>query len=123
MQAFVFERSKCMDTIERNLAYFKEKHNDIYKAYAEFGKMLHEEGGPLDAKTRWLIKIATSTSCQNPYALKTHIRKALKNGCSRDEVEHAILLTAPTAGFPVMMEGILVLQETLGDTDEVVMTE
>ena len=112
-----------MDTIERNLNYFKEKHKDIYKAYAAYGKILHEEGGPLHEKTRWLIKIATSTSCQNPYALKTHIRKALKSGSSREEVEHAILLTAPTAGFPKMMEGLLVLQETLGDTDEVVMTE
>lgn len=112
-----------MDTIERNLAYFKEKHSDIYEAYVAYGKTLHEQGGPLNEKTRWLVKIATSTSCQNPYALKTHIRKALKSGCTREEVEHAILLTAPTAGFPVMMEGLLVLQEALGDTDEIVMTE
>ncbi len=112
-----------MDTIERNLAYFKEKHKDIYEAYVAYGKTLHEQGGPLTEKTRWLVKIATSTSCQNPYALKTHIRKALKSGCTREEVEHAILLTAPTAGFPVMMEGLLVLQEALGDTDEIVMTE
>ena len=111
-----------MDTIADNLNYFKEKHAEIYEAYSEYGRRLHEEGGPLEDKERWLIKVAISTSCQNPYALKTHIRKALASGSTREEVEHAILLCATTAGFPKTMEGILILREVLGDTEEAVMT-
>ena len=89
-----------MDVIQENLTYFIEKHGEIYAAYDNFGNLLHTKGGPLDEKTRWLIKVALSTACQNHYSLRTHIRKALKWGCTREEIEHAVLLCAPTAGFP-----------------------
>ncbi|HHU32209.1 MAG TPA: carboxymuconolactone decarboxylase family protein, partial [Clostridia bacterium] len=38
-------------------------------------------------------------------------------GCSREEIEHAIMLVAPTAGFPKTMEGILILREEMGETN------
>ncbi len=100
-----------MGVIEENLSYFLQKHGEIYEAYENYGKLLHTKGGPLDEKTRWLIKVALSTACQNPYSLTTHIRKALKSGCTPDEIEHAILLCAPTAGFPKMMEALLTFRE------------
>lgn len=105
-----------MDTIENNLKYFISKHEDVYSAYEHFGHLMHEKGGPLDEKTRWLVKVAISTTCQYRYALRTHIIKAIKAGCTREEIEHAIMLVAPTAGFPKTMEGILILREEMGET-------
>ena len=102
-----------INTIEKNLEYLTENHSDIYDAYKNFGKLVHEKGGPLDEKTRWLIKIALSTDGQYEYALRTHILKALKSGCTKEEIEHAILLVAPTSGFPKMMKGILILRDIL----------
>jgi len=104
-----------LDVIEKNLNYFIEKHSGIYEAYEEYGNKLHEEGGPLDKKTRWLIKVAISASCQYEFALRTHIRKAVASGCSREEIEHAVLLVAPSGGFPKMMEALLVLRDEMGD--------
>lgn len=106
-----------VDTIENNLKYLIENHGEIYDAYENFGKLVHEKGGPLDEKTRWLIKIALSTNSQYQYALRTHILKALKNGCTKEEIEHAILLVAPTSGFPKMMEGMLILRSVLGEKE------
>jgi 4-carboxymuconolactone decarboxylase len=102
-----------IDSTEINLKYFTEHHEDIYKAYETYGRLVHEEGGPLDEKTCWLIKIALSTECQYPRALQTHILKALKSGCTQEEIEHAILLVAPSAGFPKTMTGILILRKIL----------
>ncbi|WP_313134496.1 carboxymuconolactone decarboxylase family protein [Anaerocolumna sp.] len=99
--------------IEKNLDYFIEKHGEIYDAYTNYGNLVHEKGGPLDEKTRWLIKVALSTECQNEFSLRTHILKALKGGCTRDEIEHSILLVAPTAGFPKTMRGLLIAREVL----------
>jgi len=96
-----------------NLKYFREKHPQIFEAYEKFGSALHENGGPLDEKTRWLIKIAVSASSQYEYALQTHIEKALNCGCTPEEIEHTLLLIAPSAGFPKMMSGLMVLRETL----------
>lgn len=104
-----------MDIIENNLKYFISKHEEIYSAYENYGKLMHVHGGPLDEKTRWLIKVAISTACQYKYALRTHIIKAIKAGCSREEIEHAIMLVAPSAGFPRTMEGILILREEMGE--------
>ncbi len=104
-----------MDTIENNLKYFIEKHENIYHAYENYGHLMHENTGPLDEKTRWLLKVAISTTCQYEYALRTHIIKAIKSGCTREEIEHAIMLVAPTAGFPKTMAGILILREEMGE--------
>lgn len=105
------------DITERNLKYLMERHRDVYEAYENFGKILHEKGGPIEAKCRWLIKVALSAGCQYKNALETHILKALHEGCTVEEIEHAILLVAPTAGFPKMMEALLVLRQVLGQED------
>ncbi|GAA0181111.1 hypothetical protein SH2C18_36900 [Clostridium sediminicola] len=102
-----------LDVIEKNLKYLIENHGEIYDAYEKFGKLVHEKGGPIDEKTRWLIKIALSTSSPYTHSLATHILKAFKSGCTQEEIEHAILLVAPTAGFPKMMEGLLILRQIL----------
>lgn len=102
-----------LDSTELNLKYFTQNHEDIYQAYENYGRLVHEEGGPLDEKTCWLLKVALSTECQYPRALRTHILKALKSGCTKEEIEHAILLVAPSAGFPKTMYGILVLRKVL----------
>lgn len=104
-----------MNLIERNLKYFIEKHGDIYKSYTEYGKKIDEDGGPLDLKTRRLIKVAISATVQNEYSLKTHIKKALRDGCTLEEIEHTILLVAPTVGFPAMMKAIISIREEIGE--------
>lgn len=100
-----------MNKIHENLKYFTENHKEVYKAYSDYGKAIHENGGPLDEKTRWLIKIAISATEGYSFALETHIKKAIKAGVSYEEIEHTILLIAPSAGFPRMMEALLVFRE------------
>ncbi len=100
-----------MDKIQNNLEDFIKKHAEIYEAYEAYGKMIHEKGGPLEEKTRWLIKIAISAVSQHEFALRTHIRKAKAAGCSCEEIEHALLLVAPSAGFPKTMQGLMILKE------------
>jgi alkylhydroperoxidase/carboxymuconolactone decarboxylase family protein YurZ len=102
--------------IRDNLDALIEKHPELYEAYARFGQAVHEQGGPLDERTRWLIKVATSSALGLPKAQLTHMIKALEAGCTPDELEHAILLLAPTAGFPRMMEAMERLREFLKET-------
>jgi 4-carboxymuconolactone decarboxylase len=92
--------------IRENLDALIEAHPEIYEAYSQFGKAVHEKGGPLDERTRWLIKVAASAALGHPKAQLTHMIKAVDAGCAPAELEHAILLIAPTAGFPRMMEAM-----------------
>ncbi len=104
------------ETIRQNLAYLTEKYGEVYEAYTKYGRAVHQ-AGPLDRKTAALIKVAISASAKFDYALATHIKKAIDAGCSREEIEHVLLLTAPTVGFPNMMESMLVLRQLFGETD------
>jgi 4-carboxymuconolactone decarboxylase len=92
--------------IRENLDALIERHPDIYEAYAAYGKAVHTLGGPLDERTRWLIKVATSAALGLEKAQITHMAKALEAGCRPEELEHTLLLVAPTAGFPRMMEAM-----------------
>jgi len=59
--------------------------------------------------------VATSSALGLGKAQITHMTKALEAGCTPDELEHTILLLAPTAGFPCMMEALERLREFLRD--------
>ncbi len=89
-----------------NLDTLIARHPEIYEAYTQFGQRVHEQGGPLDEKTRWLIKVALSGALGVEKAYLTHVAKALEAGCTPEQIEHAILLMAPTFGFPRMMEAM-----------------
>jgi len=56
--------------------------------------------GPLDAKTCSLVKIGLSIGAGLESAVKSHVRRALKNGATPVEIEQAVLLAMNTCGFP-----------------------
>lgn len=59
-----------------------------------------DEAGPIDAKTAALIKIGISLGSGLESALRSHVRRAMKHGASREEIEQAILLGFNTLGLP-----------------------
>lgn len=72
------------------------------KAYEAYGLAV-ACAGPLDEKTRSLVKLALSFGARLEGGAKSHIHKALQAGATPEEVRHAALLAAPTLGFPHMM--------------------
>ena len=99
-----------MDDIHKIFTRFKEEFPEIHAKHEALGKSVHEKGGPLTEKSRWLIKIAISAACNHKRALETHIRKAKAAGVAEDEIKHALLLLIPTAGFPAFMKSYTVLK-------------
>ena len=100
-----------MNLREDNWKYFQDTFPEIHQAYEDYAKAIHEKGGPLPDRERCLIKVAVAAASQFDYALRSHIERALKAGCSIAEIEHAILLTANTVGFPRMMAALMVLRD------------
>ncbi|MGD9225635.1 MAG: carboxymuconolactone decarboxylase family protein [Desulfobacterales bacterium] len=93
-----------MEDVHKIFSQFKEEFPEIHLKHEALGKEVHEKGGPLDEKSRWLIKIAISGACNHKRALETHIRKAKTAGVGEAEIMHALLLLIPTAGFPAFMK-------------------
>ena len=59
-----------------------------------------EAAGPLDKKTLSLIKIGISQGAGLESALRSHVRRALQEGATEEEIEQALMLGMNTIGFP-----------------------
>ena len=99
-----------MEDIHKIFSQFKEEFPEIHEKHEALGKEVHEKGGPLEEKSRWLIKVAISGACNHKRALETHIRKAKTAGVGEAEIKHALLLLIPTAGFPAFMKAYAVFK-------------
>ena len=81
---------------------FKQEFPDIAKAYDELAVKCHG-WGPLDEKTRRLVKLGISIGLSSEGGVRSHARRALEEGVTADELRHAVLVALTTAGFPTMI--------------------
>lgn len=100
-----------MEDINRIFTKFKEDYPEVFQKYNDMGKIIHESAGPLDEKTRCIIKLVISASRRHVRSLKTHIIKAKEAGVSAEEIKHALLLLISTCGFPTFMEAYDILDK------------
>jgi 4-carboxymuconolactone decarboxylase len=93
-----------MEDLHAIFTKFKSEFPEINQGHETLGRVIHETGGPLPEKVRWLIKIAISGAAGHHLALETHIGKAREAGATEAEIKHALLLLIQTVGFPTFME-------------------
>ena len=101
-----------MSQIPKRYQEFTEEFPQVAKSYEELGDAVHA-AGPLDEKTRALIKLAISTGARLEGAVHSHARKALKVGVTKEEMRHAVLLALPTIGLPSMMAALSWVDEII----------
>ena len=90
------------DQPPKHFTKFSKNYPEVAEAYSELGDAVHN-AGPLDEKTRALIKIAISGGSKTQGAFHAHVRKARRLGISYEEIKHVAILSTPTIGFPNMM--------------------
>jgi 4-carboxymuconolactone decarboxylase len=91
---------------------FQQQYQSIWAAYDQLGAAVHQQG-PLDERTRELVKLGIAVGARLEGAVHSHTRKALAAGASADEIRHAILLATPTVGFPAMMAALTWAEDEL----------
>jgi 4-carboxymuconolactone decarboxylase len=69
----------------------------------------------LERKTRSMINIAMLTALNRPHELKLHIKGALRNGVSRDEIREILLQTAIYCGVPAAIDSFRLAREALAE--------
>ena len=65
----------------------------------------------LDRKTRSLLNLAMLTALNRPHEVKLHVRGALNNGCSKNDIMEVLLQTAIYCGVPAAMDSLRVAKE------------
>ncbi|MFV3291616.1 4-carboxymuconolactone decarboxylase [Pseudomonas sp. NY11955] len=65
----------------------------------------------LDRRTRSLLNLAFMTALNRPHELKLHIRGALNNGVSKEEIREVFLQAAIYAGVPAAVDSFRCARE------------
>lgn len=69
----------------------------------------------LDLKTRSLITVSMLTALGRAHELKGHLRGALNNGATLEEIREVLLHAAVYCGAPLAVDAFRVAQEVVAD--------
>jgi len=86
---------------------------DLLTRYA-WGEIWSRPG--LDRRTRSCITVAMVVALNRPEELALHLRAALRNGVTKDELREVLLQTAVYCGVPAANNAFRIAQEVLGDS-------
>lgn len=80
-----------------------------------WGAVWNRDG--LDRKTRSLITLAMLTALKAPTELKGHVRGAINNGCTKEEIREVLLHSVAYCGAPATQEAFRAAKEVLDQMD------
>ena len=71
----------------------------------------------LDRRTRSFMNIGMLTALNRPRELAVHLKGALNNGCTREEIVEAVLQTAIYCGLPAALDSMRHVKKAFDDAD------
>lgn len=71
----------------------------------------------LPRKTRSIINLAMISALNRPHELKLHVRGALNNGVSREEIREVLLQVAIYCGVPAAIDAFRTAREVFAEVD------
>lgn len=95
---------------------FKSQFPEIFDLYQKMGAAVRESG-PLDENAQNLIKLGIAVGSNSRGGVMSHTRKALESGSSKEMIQHAILLSLSTTGFPNMIAALNWANEVFESSD------
>lgn len=72
----------------------------------------------LTRKTRSMLNLAMTSVLNRPHEMRTHLRAALTNGVTRDEIREVFLQVAIYAGVPAAVDSFRTAGEVFAELDE-----
>jgi 4-carboxymuconolactone decarboxylase len=72
----------------------------------------------LDRRTRSFLNLAMIAALNRPHELRLHVRGALNNGLTRDEIREVILQAAIYCGVPAALDAARVAQEVFREVEQ-----
>ena len=92
------------DHVDRSLAAADDLTQPLQDMVIEYGWGAVWTRTGLDRKTRSLINIGMLTALNRPHELLVHLKGAINNGCSREEIVETALQTAVYCGMPAALD-------------------
>jgi 4-carboxymuconolactone decarboxylase len=91
---------------------FRERFPQVAQAQDRLATEV-DAAGPLDERTSRLVKLGIAVGSLSEGAVRSNVRKALAAGATTEEVQHVVLLSLTTRGFPAAVAAWGWVQEVL----------
>jgi 4-carboxymuconolactone decarboxylase len=99
--------------VQRSLDAATDFSRDIQELVTEYcwGAVWTRDG--IDPKTRSAINLAMLTALNRGHELSVHVRGALNNGMTPDEIKEVLMQTAIYCGVPAALESFRIAEATI----------
>jgi 4-carboxymuconolactone decarboxylase len=105
---------EAVDARTSALGAFGEPLQDIINAYA-YGDVWSRPSLPLATKSLAMIAMMAATGRANE--LRVHVKGALTNGCTAEQIQDILLLVAMYCGIPAANEAHRIAVDVLRETE------
>lgn len=101
------------------MTYLPEPFKDFQRSFPALHEAYEtvlarsEDAGPLDERTRRLVKLGIAVGGRLEGAVKSQVRQAKEMGLSDTEIDHAIVLALTSIGLPSTVAARTWAQEVL----------
>lgn len=107
--------NEYVDNAIANADDFTGPLQDLVTEYC-WGAVWGRDG--LTRKTRSMLNLAMTSVLNRPHELRTHVRAALTNGVTREEIREVFLQVAVYAGVPAAVDSFRTAGEIFAELDE-----
>ena len=106
------------DFVEKSFASADDFNRPMQELVTEYcwGAVWGRE--TLDRKTRSMLNLAMISALNRPHELKMHVKGALVNGVSRDEIREIFMQVAIYAGVPAGVDSFRIAREAFAEVDK-----
>jgi 4-carboxymuconolactone decarboxylase len=103
------------DYVDRSLAAADDFSRPLQELVTEYcwGKIWSRAGLP--RKTRSMLNLAMLTALNRPHELRLHIKGALNNGVTQEEIKEVFLQAAIYCGVPAAVESFRIAREVFAE--------
>ncbi len=102
----------AQETLPSRAGQLASENPELWEAYQALGKAC-AEAGPLDDRTRRIVKLALAVGVRSEGAVHSHARRGIGEGLSPDELRHVAALAIPTIGFPAAVAALTWIEDVL----------
>jgi 4-carboxymuconolactone decarboxylase len=104
--------------VERSLGKVTEFSRPIQELVTEYcwGGIWTREG--IDRRTRSMINLAMLTALNRSHELGVHVRGAINNGVTPEEIQEVLMQTAIYVGVPAALEAFRVAENVINELAE-----
>ncbi len=103
-----------VDSSIRNADDFNRPMQELVTEYC-WNEVWNRPG--LDRRTRSMLNLAMLTALNRPHELKLHVRGAINNGLSKDDIQEVFLQTAIYCGVPAAIDSFRSAKEVFKEMD------